>query len=461
MPRSPKPPHCVLKRTIWWAKKGIPADCQHAFDGKKWLLANLHVRDAKEANLKSIPIVAEWERRIASVRAKQANPVSAEIKEHASAFRKLHQPLDDTGAALVIKVIEFVFGRIGGVATIEQHRLISQHRGDVAAAVAEIPAERRQSAVQALQTITSPDGATPYLAYLDDWQASRRGSKSTDQYVSSVRRFAAVVDPTLESLDGPQVQAFFDGLLKAGLSAATVRYHRAANADYWQWMRSYNYVPDRQPFAGRRIKVQTTGAERAETKRVRFQPVDVPRLWIAAEECGDLELFAAIQLSAFMGWRIEEVMRLRWDAVGTDRATGIVFIHGGLKTESGPRDLPLVPDIADLVARLAQRTDSDGYLIDTVCDNKWDKRSVAIGQRFSRFKRRLGYDHRHVFHSIRHCYAHLIAKARAPEHVIKALMGHEPGSVTAGYVGEIDLAEKLYWLKLAMRYPLLDARAQA
>src|SRR4051812_45149715 len=115
MPRAPNPPRCVQKRKIWWAKKGVPHDVRHAFDGRKWLLANLHVQDAGEAYLKSLPIIAEWNRRIASVRAKQADPVGAKIKELASAFRKLHSPLADAGVTLVAKAIEFVFQRIGGL----------------------------------------------------------------------------------------------------------------------------------------------------------------------------------------------------------------------------------------------------------------------------------------------------------------------------------------------------------
>ena len=157
-----------------------------------------------------------------------------------------------------------------------------------------------------------------------------------------------------------------------------------------------------------------------------------------------------------MGWRIEEVCRLRCEDVRTAvdyRGTRTRHIHGGIKTEAGPRDLPVVDEIADLVEQLATRKDSDGYLIRATCENRWDKRSIGIGQRFSRLKSRLGYDRRHVFHSIRHCFAHMIAKSRTPEHVIRALLGHEPNSTTADYIGQPDLEEKLHWLKLAMRYP--------
>ena len=189
------------------------------------------------------------------MRATKANPVRAEVKELAAAFRKLHSPLDDAGVALVAKVVEFVFQRIGGLAAIDQHKLISQHRGDVAAAAEEIPPDRRPNATQALTTITR--GETPYLTYVEDWKASRRSNKTTDQYHRSVCRFAATVDPVLERLDGPQVQAWIDHLLRAGQSPATVQHRMAGNRDYWQWMQSYDYVPaDRQPFTGRRVRHQ-------------------------------------------------------------------------------------------------------------------------------------------------------------------------------------------------------------
>ena len=73
--------------------------------------------------------------------------------------------------------------------------------------------------------------------------------------------------------------------------------------------------------------------------------------------------------------------------------------------------------------------------------------------RFSRLKRRLGYDGTRVYHSIRHSFAFALAKARAPLHSIGDLLGHAGTSVTEGYLGECDLGERLHWLSL-VDYPL-------
>jgi integrase len=451
--RNRNPPHCVLKRLQWWAKLAVPAPVRADFDGKAWLMTSLHETDRDRAYIKSVPIIREWKTRITAARAHQIDPLQATIARLAKEFATLRKaPLNPAGVKLVKDVVAFVFQAVGGIAAIEQYTLLSSMRGDVEAALATVPNSRQATA--ALRQITTGEGpATPYTKYIDRWVESQRASKTRAQYESAVREFAATVTVPIQRLTGPVVQGWIESSLKLR-PAKTLRFKVGANRAYWIWLGANGLADgEHNPFRGRLIKEQQTAVEKAETARARFALNDVPLLWQEAARYGDHELAGAVQLSAYMGWRREEVVRLRIENLRVDRETGVFCIRGGLKSEAGVRDLPIPPGCEALVRRLAQRTDSDGYLLRCTSLDKWGHRSNGIGMRFTRLKRRLGYDGTRVYHSIRHSFAFALAKARAPLHSIGDLLGHAGTSVTEGYLGECDLGERLHWLSL-VDYPL-------
>ena len=49
------------------------------------------------------------------------------------------------------------------------------------------------------------------------------------------------------------------------------------------------------------VKSRQTKVERAATSKIGFHPADVPKLWQQAEQDGDFDLFAAIQLGNLHG----------------------------------------------------------------------------------------------------------------------------------------------------------------
>ena len=151
-----------------------------------------------------------------------------------------------------------------------------------------------------------------------------------------------------------------------------------------------------------------------------------------------------------MGWRIEEICQLKQTDV--HKTGGTLYISGGLKSEAGLRSLPVPTAIIPLVQQLAKRKDTEGYLI-RGRKNKWDQRSNAVGQRFSKMKTRMGYDRRRSFHCIRHTYATLLSRSGVPLEIIRDLMGHEGnGDVTLGYIDPSELIERLHWLDKAIQF---------
>ena len=154
-----------------------------------------------------------------------------------------------------------------------------------------------------------------------------------------------------------------------------------------------------------------------------------------------------------MGWRLEEVCRLK--IADVKRTGGVLHIDAGLKTEAGLRDLPVPTLLIPLVAKLMKRRDSDGYLIRSMASNQWGQRGTSIGTRFSKMKRRLEYDRRKTFHSLRHSFASMLNSAGTPMALIRDILGHEDGNVTLGYIDETPLRERLVWLDRAIVFPAI------
>jgi integrase len=238
----------------------------------------------------------------------------------------------------------------------------------------------------------------------------------------------------------------------AGKATATIMYNLGGLAAYWKYLQSHEIVDaEKNPFKGRAVKSKESKAERAAKTKIGFRPAEIPKLWEEAEAYGDLELSYAIKLAIYMGWRLEEICRLKIAALR--QMAGVTYLDGGIKSEAGLRTLPVPTVIIPLVEQLARRRDSGGYLIRIAArGGKWGLRGNSIGARFGRLKTRLGYDRRRSFHSLRHSYATMLNAAGTPMAMLRDLLGHEDGNVTIGYIDESELRERLIWLDKAIQF---------
>jgi integrase len=165
-------------------------------------------------------------------------------------------------------------------------------------------------------------------------------------------------------------------------------------------------------------------------------------------------LASAIQIAAYSGLRQEGICSLTPASIRCDLETRINYFHVVEKTKNGVRDVPIHSAIAALVADLVQNQDADGYLIHSTGD-RYGHRGDAMGKRFTRLKQELGFSQRHVFHSFRHTFAHLLESAECPEDVAQYLCGHAKAGMTFGlYSGLTRLDHRRDWLERAIRYPV-------
>ncbi len=74
---------------------------------------------------------------------------------------------------------------------------------------------------------------------------------------------------------------------------------------------------------------------------------------------------------------------------------------------------------------------------------KGEKRSSAIGKRFSTLKKREGFGGEHVFHSIRKTVITILENEGCPEGVVADIVGHAKKTITFGlYSGGTSIKRK-------------------
>lgn len=81
--------------------------------------------------------------------------------------------------------------------------------------------------------------------------------------------------------------------------------------------------------------------------------------------------------------------------------------------------------------------------------NQYGKRSAAIGKRFGRAKKKLGFGPGKVFHSIRNTVTTQLEVAGVPDNITTDILGHEKKTITYGiYSGGTSIEQKFNAIKL-------------
>jgi len=197
--------------------------------------------------------------------------------------------------------------------------------------------------------------------------------------------------------------------------------------------------PERQPFTlpefAKRASAKKSGDGKKTGHWTPFEPSEVVALLNAAVEKGDHQLADLIRLGMYSGARIEELCALK-----TSDCTETVLKITDSKTEAGIREIPVHSKLVSVVKRLKEAS-TDGYLLSGLTFNKYDDRSNAIGKRFGRLKKSLGFPDKKVFHSIRKTLVTLLENAGISENLAADIVGHEKPRITFGlYSGGATLA---------------------
>jgi integrase len=142
----------------------------------------------------------------------------------------------------------------------------------------------------------------------------------------------------------------------------------------------------------------------------------------------DQQLLDLIQIGAYTGMRIEEICSLKIEEI--DMKKGSIQVTDS-KTISGIREVPIHSKLIPRIKKLIKDSE-DGYLISGLTFNKYKDRSNAIGKRFGRLKKSLGFESLKVFHSIRKTVATTFENHQVLENIVADIIGHDKPRMTYG-----------------------------
>lgn len=251
--------------------------------------------------------------------------------------------------------------------------------------------------------------------------------KTIDLYRTSLHRFCKRFPNSLD-VDKRALTSWVGQMRDNGMADNTIQRTFSAIRGYWSFLQDTGRLDHRsEPFSDILKTRDRSKNRRGKTQSYRpFEPSDVIRLLQTAEEKTDADLADLIQLGMWTGCRIESLCSLRLTDVSP------VSIRVNDKTDAGDRAVPIHSKLKPTLDRLCASS-CDGFVLSGLSQNKYGDRSNAIGKRFGRLKKELGFTGRvWAFHSIRKTVVTQLQRAGVPEEVTMSIVGHENNSITYG-----------------------------
>jgi len=417
----------------WYATLHVPTDVRHII-GKSKFFQSLKTTDKRVAETRATPLVTSWKAQI-------------------DAARGISDPfLEETL-------------RLRNIVTAAPEYAIPGHysqRDLELEAVAEIADQITKDESDRKLFLDIATGKQTLLSsFYDEWTTHlTQAPKTIDQMKKDVK---LMVDHfrSVERINKANVIEWVRELM-AGTPERKPYSHSSLDRifkfsrSFWGYLQDIGKAdPERQPFTlpkfAKRASAKTADNNKGGDGWVPFEPAEVVTLLNASIEKEDHQLADLIRLGMYSGARIEELCTLK----AADCTEAVLKITDS-KTEAGTREVPVHSKLVDVINRLKEAS-TDGYLLSGLTLNKYNDRSNAIGKRFGRLKKSLGFPDKKVFHSIRKTLVTLLENAGISENLAADIVGHEKPRITYGlYSGGATLAVKKEALE-HVNYPFPSA----
>lgn len=380
------------RHRTYFAYLDVPKDVRHTI-GRRVYRQTLKTDSRSVAERRAAPIIAQWKGEIARAR---EEPNHNDAKFWRDALRRVETP---EARALVMEQIDMAAWDIGAVNV--------ENIGDPPS-----------SDPEARRFYSEATGALiPTGEHLDEWIGSLQvKDKTANMRRATINRLADKF-PMLQDITRKEVRRWATELL-AELKSATVQRMMTDCRTYWRYLETIEAVPeDSAPFD--RLGLKVTNAS-----WLPFEPGDVVKLLDGAVARDDTELADLIRLAMYTGARREELCSLKVKHVRGDQ-----FDIADAKTKAGIRTVPIHTELKQVMARLIDQS-SDGFVLSGLAVNKNGDRGDALGKRFTRLKKAMGFDDRRVFHSLRGTVITMLERAGVPEGTVQDIVGHERSTLT-------------------------------
>jgi integrase len=407
------PRYLQKRRLRWYAILEIPKSLRSHL-GRVRFLASLQTDSRTVAERRVLPVITAWKKEIAKAR-------NEPVGDDAAFWRQaLRNAKTDEQRQVILDHIETAMWEIGAI---NVENIGDPPSGDP---------EARLFFSRATGSIVD------FTEHLEEWlSTSQATAKTQDMQSSSVKRFAGMFK-NVQDVTRPEVRRWINKLINEdGLTPKTVQRILSGLRGYWRYLQSIGVAgEDDEPFSKLDVARQAKYSSPKATRQP-FEPSDVLKLLDAAVSGNDQGLADLIRLGMWTGCRIEELCALK-----TDQIKAGYFSVNDAKTRAGWRDVPIHRELADIIERLVKSSE-DGFVLSGLTKNKYGDRSNAVGKRFGRLKKELGFDTQYVFHSIRKTVVTILENAGVQENIVADIVGHEKTTMTYGlYSGGLSIAMK-------------------
>lgn len=402
----------------------IPKDVQPFFRKTKFY-KSLETDSIEEANIKKLPVIANWKIQIKVARKTiDHNPLSN--ADELVAYYKAELKANWVGFE------EEGLSHLAGVIDETYFRDWSRQTWDGIPQRLDTSAAEKEAAFAVYKRVSGEWCATN--EYIEEFVDQARYTKQTaDECNRSLKLFTNRFR-VFETITQREIEAWVLELLD-DTKIRTVKKKIGFVRSYWSYCYKNHYVEishrdilseDIYPI---QPKTKATITAKVKSRRRAFTVDDYHKLKSAKPN--DVVLCNLITLAAYTGCRREELCAMPLQNVTDDR-----FLIEDAKSEAGWREIPIHSEIKLFVASLVKES-QDGYLLSGLdgSRNKYGKRGNAIGKRFLRLRSKF-YNDQYVFHSFRKTLATQMMTAGVPEAHAAQIIGHDVDTMTYGLYGE-------------------------
>ncbi|MGS8279585.1 tyrosine-type recombinase/integrase [Pseudomonas aeruginosa] len=412
----------VLKGGTYHVRLDIPADAREAFGGRKVLTKSLKTGNRSEAHVLKLRWLQQWKIEIEKARKHEIPDFREEVALIVEKYR------DEIDAEKRKPYLWPIRQQVVSSPSIDQTTEINQL----------IKARKLQpkQVAEAIDIVMGVSDYSPKTSFfksrLDAFHSHetevRKVELSTvDRHVKRLKVLDAFLKESDLPLSHDTISTFLASLK---IEAKTKKQYLFSFNAFWNFALKKDpafksvYASTPNPFKEHELNQEKRGIFKEASRRA-FTTDEIESLYKFALSESNQKLADLIEIGGYTGARIEEICQLRTDSIVIEDDIECFHIREG-KTDAAVRHVPIHPKLKNTIKRLVESS-KDGYLLQTGKGGKYGVKSKDLGNDFSQFKTRHGFDKKCVFHSVRKTVITLLERADVKNLVVMSLVGHEPG----------------------------------
>ena len=405
---------------------------------------SLKTKDKIIAMGKAAPLLTEWKALIETARLPKEQRLQEELLAQRSKLRSLERQLSNQS----LSEVEYndLWEYKGSIETEIEESILGSYD------VRDGSELSNNDLKQSQETYRLATGQLIYFnEYLEDYlKDSRVAEKTKGMKRQQITEYSKLF-PMLTDSNHQNTRSYIKTASRDfQLSNGSISRNLSSLSVYFEYLRSdMQIIKDDaiNPFKGHKLP-EVNRKEALEKKRKEFTVADIRLLESELRQRSvsntadnlDRDMYDLFMVAIYSGARREELGQLKLNDY--DAVTNTITITDA-KTDAGNRVVPVHPKLSLLFSKLTVASGND-YLFKSLSTDKYEMRTDALGKRFGRAKKKLGFDKRYVFHSIRKTVATLLEQADVPENVCCDIVGHEKSATLSYglYSGGTSLEQK-------------------